>query len=121
MGSFDRRDFLRKTAMALAAMQLGLPVVAHAQPSDPSTRNGTRSTIPEPTAHRGFFMRPVLTGQPTPAVFGSVSQAPTPPDAFAGPLSTPFPDPGALRQHVVIGGAGPPLLLVHGWPQTWYA
>ena len=26
-----------------------------------------------------------------------------------------------LRQHVVTGGDGPPLLLVHGWPQTWYA
>jgi pimeloyl-ACP methyl ester carboxylesterase len=26
-----------------------------------------------------------------------------------------------LRQHAVIGGDGPPLLLVHGWPQTWYA
>jgi pimeloyl-ACP methyl ester carboxylesterase len=22
--------------------------------------------------------------------------------------------------HAVIGGEGPPLLLVHGWPQTWY-
>jgi len=21
---------------------------------------------------------------------------------------------------VVTGGAGPPLLLIHGWPQTWY-
>ena len=28
---------------------------------------------------------------------------------------------GWLRQHVVIGGSGPPLLLVHGWPQNWYA
>ena len=27
---------------------------------------------------------------------------------------------GGLRQHVVIGGDGPPLLLVHGWPQNWY-
>jgi pimeloyl-ACP methyl ester carboxylesterase len=26
-----------------------------------------------------------------------------------------------LRLHAVIGGGGPPLLLVHGWPQTWYA
>ena len=26
-----------------------------------------------------------------------------------------------LRQHAVIGGDGPPLLLVHGWPETWYA
>jgi pimeloyl-ACP methyl ester carboxylesterase len=23
--------------------------------------------------------------------------------------------------HAVIGGDGPPLLLVHGWPETWYA
>jgi alpha/beta hydrolase fold len=27
---------------------------------------------------------------------------------------------GGLRQHIVIGGDGPPLLLVHGWPQNWY-
>jgi pimeloyl-ACP methyl ester carboxylesterase len=26
-----------------------------------------------------------------------------------------------VRLHAVIGGDGPPLLLVHGWPQTWYA
>jgi pimeloyl-ACP methyl ester carboxylesterase len=25
-----------------------------------------------------------------------------------------------VRLHAVIGGDGPPLLLVHGWPQTWY-
>ena len=25
-----------------------------------------------------------------------------------------------MRLHAVIGGNGPPLLLVHGWPQTWY-
>src|SRR4029077_10075392 len=28
---------------------------------------------------------------------------------------------GDLRLHAVTGGGGPPLLLVHGWPQTWYA
>ena len=27
----------------------------------------------------------------------------------------------AVRLHAVIGGDGPPLLLVHGWPETWYA
>jgi pimeloyl-ACP methyl ester carboxylesterase len=26
-----------------------------------------------------------------------------------------------VRLHAVIGGGGPPLLLIHGWPQTWYA
>jgi pimeloyl-ACP methyl ester carboxylesterase len=28
---------------------------------------------------------------------------------------------GDVRLHAVIGGDGPPLLLVHGWRQTWYA
>ena len=30
-------------------------------------------------------------------------------------------DTGELCQHVVTGGDGAPLLLVHGWPETWYA
>ena len=30
-------------------------------------------------------------------------------------------DAGGIRQHAVVGGDGPPLLLVHGWPQNWYA
>jgi pimeloyl-ACP methyl ester carboxylesterase len=25
-----------------------------------------------------------------------------------------------VRVHAVIGGDGPPLLLTHGWPETWY-
>ena len=25
-----------------------------------------------------------------------------------------------MRLHAVIGGDGPPLLLIHGWPQSWY-
>src|SRR5438477_495711 len=29
-------------------------------------------------------------------------------------------DANGLRLHAVIGGKGRPLLLVHGWPQTWY-
>jgi pimeloyl-ACP methyl ester carboxylesterase len=30
-------------------------------------------------------------------------------------------DIGGIRLHMVIGGDGPPLLLAHGWPETWYA
>jgi pimeloyl-ACP methyl ester carboxylesterase len=30
-------------------------------------------------------------------------------------------DAGEIRMHAVIGGGGPPLLLIHGWPETWYA
>ena len=53
---------------------------------------------------------------------GSVSAAPNLPDGFAGTFTSRYIDTGGLRQHVVTGGHGPqPLLLVHGWPQTWYA
>jgi pimeloyl-ACP methyl ester carboxylesterase len=40
---------------------------------------------------------------------------------FTGTFSSRFIDAGGLRQHAVIGGDGPPLLLVHGWPENWYA
>lgn len=31
-----------------------------------------------------------------------------------------FVDAGGLRTHVAIAGEGPPVLLMHGWPQHWY-
>ncbi len=52
---------------------------------------------------------------------GAVSGAPKLPDGFADTFTSRFVDTGELRLHAVIGGEGPPLLLVHGWPQTWYA
>jgi pimeloyl-ACP methyl ester carboxylesterase len=56
-----------------------------------------------------------------PAGPGSVSGAPNLPDGFAETFTSRYVEAGGLRQHVVTGGEGPPLLLVHGWPQTWYA
>lgn len=32
-----------------------------------------------------------------------------------------FADVDGVRMHYVTGGNGPPLVLLHGWPQTWYA
>jgi pimeloyl-ACP methyl ester carboxylesterase len=58
---------------------------------------------------------------PTPEGPGSVSGAPNLPEGFTGTFTSRFVDTGDLRQHVVTGGGGPPLLLMHGWPQTWYA
>jgi pimeloyl-ACP methyl ester carboxylesterase len=52
---------------------------------------------------------------------GSVSGAPHLPEGFTGTFTSRYVDAGDMRQHVVTGGDGPPLLLVHGWPQTWYA
>jgi pimeloyl-ACP methyl ester carboxylesterase len=61
------------------------------------------------------------TRLPTPEGPGSVSQAPNLPAGFTDTFTSRFIDTGDLRLHAVIGGDGPPLLLVHGWPQTWYA
>lgn len=52
---------------------------------------------------------------------GSVSHAPSLPAGFSDTFTSRFIDTGDLRQHAVIGGEGPPLLLVHGWPENWYA
>jgi hypothetical protein len=51
---------------------------------------------------------------------GSVSGAPNLPAGFTGTFTSRYVDAGGLRQNAVTGGDGPPLL-VHGWPQTWYA
>jgi pimeloyl-ACP methyl ester carboxylesterase len=58
---------------------------------------------------------------PAPAGPGSVSGAPNLPAGFTDTFTSRYVDTGEVRLHAVIGGAGPPLLLVHGWPQTWYA
>jgi pimeloyl-ACP methyl ester carboxylesterase len=53
--------------------------------------------------------------------FGPAAGAPHLPGGFWKTFTSRYIDAGGLRQHVVTGGEGPPLLLVHGWPQTWYA
>jgi pimeloyl-ACP methyl ester carboxylesterase len=52
---------------------------------------------------------------------GSVSEAPHLPDGFTDTFTSRYVDTGEVRLHAVIGGDGPPLLLVHGWPESWYA
>ncbi len=58
---------------------------------------------------------------PTPEGPGSVSGAPNLPAGFTDTFTSRYIDTHGLRQHAVIGGQGPPLLLVHGWPENWYA
>jgi len=60
-------------------------------------------------------------GPPTPQGPGSVSGAPNLPAGFAGTFTSRYVDTAEVRLHAVTGGDGPPLLLIHGWPQTWYA
>ena len=52
---------------------------------------------------------------------GSVPGAPHLPAGFWDTFTSRYIQTGDLRQHVVTGGEGPPLLLLHGWPQFWYA
>ena len=62
-----------------------------------------------------------MNSPPIPEGPGSVSGAPNLPAGFTGTFTSRYVDTGELRLHAVTGGDGPPLLLVHGWPQTWYA
>jgi len=66
-------------------------------------------------------MNSASTRLPIPEGPGSVSGAPNLPAGFTDTFTSRYVDTGELRLHAVIGGDGPPLLLVHGWPETWYA
>jgi pimeloyl-ACP methyl ester carboxylesterase len=50
----------------------------------------------------------------------SVFGAPNLPSGFTDTFTSQFVDTGEVRLHAVIGGFGPPLLLIHGWPGSWY-
>jgi pimeloyl-ACP methyl ester carboxylesterase len=43
------------------------------------------------------------------------------PDGFPDLFTSRFVEANGVRLHAVTGGDGPALLLVGGWPQTWYA
>ncbi|MFC7015365.1 alpha/beta fold hydrolase [Streptomyces viridiviolaceus] len=58
---------------------------------------------------------------PTPEGPGSVFEAPNLPARFTDTFTSQYIDTGELRLHAVTGGEGPALLLLAGWPQTWYA
>ncbi|MFD3451132.1 alpha/beta fold hydrolase [Streptomyces sp. NPDC058691] len=100
----SRRSFLSTSAAAMAAATAGsLGLLT------------TQSAVAAEGPDRG---RPAGSGASGP---GSVSQAPHLPPGFTKTFSSRFVHAGGLRQHVVVGGTGPALLLIHGWPETWYA
>jgi pimeloyl-ACP methyl ester carboxylesterase len=67
-------------------------------------------------------MRWLLTAPHTmPADSGPVRGFPHLPAGFARTFTSRYVQTGELQLHVITGGNGPPLLLVCGWPQTWYA
>ena len=52
--------------------------------------------------------------------FGSIYDVPYLPDGFLNIFDSVLIDVGEIRIHAVVGGNGPPLLLLCGWPQCWY-
>jgi len=108
----SRRRMLKGSSATLAALGLlrtmgfGKPVSAHA--------SHTEITMNEETMTQDIQ-------QPAPKGPGSVSGAPHLPAGFTDTFTSHSIKTGDVRLHAVIGGDGPPLLLIHGWPQTWYA
>ncbi len=107
-----RRRFLGSAAMTALAASLGLTGSARARTT--TTTAGARPTKKEATMA-------ITQREATPEGPGSVSGAPNLPAGFTNTFTSRYVDAGGLRQHAVVGGEGPPLLLVHGWPESWYA
>jgi pimeloyl-ACP methyl ester carboxylesterase len=107
----SRRRFLGSAATTMLAGHLGMSISARAR---------TTTTAGTAPATKETFMDSTSAQLPTPEGPGSVSGAPNLPAGFADTFTSRYVDAGDVRLHAVIGGDGPPLLLVHGWPQTWY-
>lgn len=55
------------------------------------------------------------------AGFGTVTGVPKLPDGFRDTFRSVRVEANGIGLHTVIGGEGPPLLLLGGWPQNWFA
>src|SRR4029077_8544755 len=88
-----------------------------AQPASPTHANAQCAREAETTlVRKGCVMSSASTRLPTPGGPGSVSGAPNLPSGFTDTFASHDVDTGDVRLHAVIGGEGPPLLLIHGWP-----
>lgn len=95
MGTLDRRDFLRNAAIAFAATQVGFPRSAFAQSAN------------TPLSFNPIERRTSMT-------------TPLPPQ-LQSQFSHQTAHVNEIDVHYVIGGQGFPVLLLHGWPETWYS
>jgi pimeloyl-ACP methyl ester carboxylesterase len=100
----SRRRMLKGSSAALAALGLAATTGFGKSDSAHASHQETRDTRLS-----------------TPQGPGSVAGAPRLPAGFTKSFKSRFVQANGIRQHVVIGGDGPPLLLIHGWPETWYA
>jgi pimeloyl-ACP methyl ester carboxylesterase len=105
--SLSRRStIVRRIAAAVAIVLTAAGAATWTAFSEPAGASATASSNQYlPTAHS----------------VGSAATSPGLPTEFTKTFKDHFVRANGIRQHVVIGGEGPPLLLVHGWPENWYA
>jgi pimeloyl-ACP methyl ester carboxylesterase len=65
--------------------------------------------------------RSKISSFPRATGFGSVDDVPQLPRGFTDTFESHLVEANGIRHHVVAGGDGPPLLLLGGWPQNWFA
>ena len=95
--TLGRRRFLSTAVMTLAATQLSMTACEE-----------VNSSVPKPAG--------VPTMKP-----GTNTSLSTPLPAQLGPPFThQIAQVNGIRVHYVIGGQGFPVVLLHGWPETWY-
>jgi pimeloyl-ACP methyl ester carboxylesterase len=90
----------------VAAAVLAGALLGHEPPrGEAAARAATKSSVDRLSVARGP---------------GSVARAPRLPKGFTDTFTSRYVESGDVRLHAVIGGDGPPLLLIHGWPGNWY-
>ncbi|MEU0785725.1 alpha/beta hydrolase [Streptomyces sp. NPDC006173] len=73
------------------------------------------------TSQEADFPAPIVAEPPLPPIRGTVGTSPGLSVDFRYTFDSRYVHANGLRQHVVVGGQGPAILLVHGWPQNWFA
>ncbi|MFI9550632.1 alpha/beta fold hydrolase [Nonomuraea endophytica] len=68
------------------------------------------------TTGAGACATPAASPAPPPAHTVATRNDPQ----FTSTFRHEFADVNGVRMHYVAGGSGPPVVLLHGWPQTWY-
>jgi pimeloyl-ACP methyl ester carboxylesterase len=86
-----------------------------------ATMAGTAALAPLDALAAPAAQAAVLPATHAPHGLGSVTGSPQLSADFRRTFTSRFVHAGGLRQHAVVGGDGPPLLLIHGWPENWYA
>lgn len=117
-----RRSRCRAVVVGAAAALLPTSACTSATPTDISKAGSARPTAaatPSATAGTGASPAPQQSGLPTPgsASFDSATRHDV---AFNRQFRHEFATVDGVRMHYVTGGTGAPLVLLHGWPQSWY-